>query len=252
MRTTLAMLAGLASSIAIADPAVQLDQRIQQAERDLAELQDLAGGGLRANSCGAAPLPTTPVGPSTTMEWQYAALYGDRVRVTAWRIPCNATESMPVLTLEPIVNANQAFICAPRITLLQAGGLQTNAFWLRNDPPTSSSFCGSVLQTVTVALTPSSTTPTSFDFDQGMTISYTGGGSAAVVQPLALSAFDPSQYSLTPPPGNNAVEVHVRGSGAHYRNCTVTQGSQGGGTLYTASCADESPLKRGGFGRFDY
>ncbi len=85
-----------------------------------------------------------------------------------------------------------------------------------------------------------------------MSIVYQGGGSNGVVQPLEVAAFDPSQYSLTPPPGPNSIEVHVRGSGTHYRNCTVTQGSQGGATQYTASCNDESPLTARKFERFDY
>ena len=249
-----AILLALATASAVqADPALVSDERVRQAQLDLVMLNDL-GAGIRSveNACGSAPLPLTPTGPTSTREWQYAALYSDRTRVTAWRIPCSSTTSMIALTLEPLENAHQAFICPTRITLFQTGGLQTEAFFLRNDPPTSSSFCGPVLAPVTIALIPRSTTPAAFDFDQGMSIVYQGGGSNGVVQPLDISAFNPSQYDLTPPPGPNSVEVHVRGAGAHYRNCTVTQGAQGGGTQYTASCDDESPLTARGFDRFDY
>lgn len=236
-----------------ADPYTVSKERVRQVEFDLVALHELdPGEGGLENACGSAPLPLTPTGPTAVGEWQYSPLYGDRTRVTAWRIPCSPSGSMIALTLEPIQNGNQAFICGPRILLMQTGGLQTDVFWLRNDPPTTSSFCGPVLAPVTVALMPRTTTPASFDFDQAMSIVYQGGGSNPVVQPLAITAFDPSQYGLTPTPGPHSVEVHVQGSGAHYRNCSVTQASQGGGTQYTASCNSETSLVRRQFEQLDY
>ncbi len=92
--------------------------------------------------------------------------------------------------------------------------------------------------------------PANFDLDQAMTIDF--DGSSAGHQQLAMFAYNPSAYGEVPPIGINGVEVHVRGSGTHYRNCTVTQASQGGATQYTASCNDESPLTARKFERFDY
>ena len=54
------------------------------------------------------------------------------------------------------------------------------------------------------------------------------------------------------PAGPDAVEVRVRGAGPHFRNCQVSVSAVGGGQQYTASCASETPLKAGGFERYDY
>ncbi len=156
---------------------------------------------------------------------------------------------MIIVTLTPLVG--NTFVCRSGMTLMQSGGLQTTNFEFRTDPPNSSSICDNILAPVSGAIMPSFNTPTAFDFDQAMTIVYEGSPTTGP-QPLPVGAFDPSQYSLTPPPGPNSVEVHVRGSGTHYRNCTVTQASQGGATQYTASCNDESPLTTRKFERFDY
>lgn len=200
------------------------------------------------NTCGSAPLPLTPQGPV----FHTSLTYGTRapVDVIAWRYPCSASDSMVVLTLTPTNAANPSFICAPDFQLLQSGGLQTTAFSVKNDPLPISSYCAEVVAPVTVAFVPTSQTPTSFDFDQGMTIDYSG--LSAGHQTIAIPSYNPAAYNLTPPPGPNAVKVHVRSSASSFRNCTVTSVPIGGGTEYTASCNDEAPLKASGFERYDY
>lgn len=202
-----------------------------------------------ANSCGSAPLPTTPVGPSTTGVFQYATYLP--VVVTAWRLPCSATDSMPVLTLVPQTGSGHApWLCKTGLTLLQAGGLQTTAFNFRTDPPTINSFCGDVVAPVTVAITPSSTTPAAFDLDLGFSIDW--DGSSAGHQAIAVGAFNPGAYNLTPPPGPHSVNIQVQGKNVLYQNCTVTTAAVGGGTQYTASCGLEAPLKSSQFEKYDY
>lgn len=253
MRVQMGLAAGFALACSLSASAgadSRAEERVRQAEIDLADLSDIAGGIPRANSCGSAPLSTTPSGPRNVTNWKRLSSGTDLAKVTAWRIPCSSTESMVVVTLEPIPGHSETFVCTSSITLLQAGGLQTNNFDFRNDPPNIGSFCGDVIQPVTVAVLPRSNTPASFDFDQAMTISYNGFNTGH--QPIAVPAFDPSQYSLTPPPGPNSVEVYVRGSGTHYRNCSVNQANQGGAIQYTASCNDESPLTFRAFERFDH
>lgn len=204
---------------------------------------------LAANSCNSAPLPLTPVGPSTNTSFQYGPYLP--VTVTAWRMPCSATDSMPVLTLVPQNGIGHApWLCKTGLTLLQAGGLQTTAFNFRTDPPTINSYCGDVIAPVTVAITPSSSTPASFDFDLGFSIDW--DGYTAGHQALAVGAYDPAAYSIVPPPGLESVNLYVQGHNLLFQNCAVTQSNGGGGVQYTASCALESPLKASQFQMYDY
>ncbi|HJU40313.1 MAG TPA: hypothetical protein VJ724_12120 [Tahibacter sp.] len=205
---------------------------------------------LSQNSCGSAPLPTTPVGPSTTSSFRYGSS-DTPVTVIAWRIPCSATDSMPVLTLVAPGGANPSFVCETNLTLLQAGGLQTTNFNFRPDPPTISSYCGDVVATVTVAITPASNTPAAFDLDAGFSVDHAGFG-AVGHQAVSVPAYNPAAYSLTPPPGPHSVNVYIQGKNILYRNCTMTTAPIGGGTQYTASCALEEPLKFGSFEKYDY
>lgn len=202
------------------------------------------------NSCGSAPLPTTPVGPSITGTLQYATSQAP-VTVTAWRIPCSATDSMPVLTLVAPTAGTPSFICKTNLTLLQAGGLQTTNFNFRTDPPTISSYCSEVATTVTVAITPTSGTPAAFDLDAGFSIDHSGHSSVGH-QAIAVPAYNPAAYSLTPPPGPHSVNLFIQGKNILFRNCTMTTAPIGGGTQYTASCALEEPLKFSGFQKYDY
>lgn len=202
-----------------------------------------------ANSCGSAPLPTTPVGPTSSVVWR-ASNSDSPVNATIWRIPCSATDSMVVVTLTPSPGATSPFICYTSITLLQAGGLQTTAFNLRTDPPTSSNICRSVVSTVTAALVPTVATPAAVDFDQGFSLDYDGTSSGHHV--VAVSAYNPAAYNLTPPPGPNSVNVFVGGKNVLFQNCTVASAPVGGSTQYTASCALEAPMKASGFERYDY
>lgn len=215
----------------------------------LSLLAGIAAGASRAviaaNSCGSAPLPTTPSGPTTTTTWDDGS--NGAATVTSWRIPCSATDSMVVLTLTPATGSG-AFICPPDMTLLQSGGLQTSSFYFRPDPPTSGSFCNYVIAPVSVALFPNSSTPAAFDFDQGFSIDYNG----STHQALPISAFDPAAYSLTPPPGPDSVNLFVQGANVQYQNCTVSSSVVGGGKQYTASCALEAPIKAAEFDKYDY
>lgn len=157
---------------------------------------------------------------------------------------------MIVLTLEPVDNASPSFICQPRFLLLQAGGLQTTAFDVKNDPQTISSYCTEVVAPVTVAFVTRSNTPAAFDFNQGMTIDY--DGLTAGHQQIAIGAYNPSLYDLTPPSGPDSIRVTVRATGTSFRNCAVSNTAVGGGKQYTATCASEAPLKAGGFEKYDY
>jgi hypothetical protein len=245
---TLAVVAAIYASTCNAQGERELLARVDALTQQLSSESAEAPAGTLPNTCGAAPLPLTPVGPTVQATWQYATTT-DTVTVIGWRLPCSAADSMVVLTLRPSAGTDPSFVCRVALTLLQAGGLQTNELNFNTDPSTSSSFCGDVIAPVTVAITPRSSTPASFDFDQGFTIdfdAYMGH------QTLAMFAFDPSQYNITPPPGPDSVEVYVRGSGAHYRNCQVTTRTVGAGDQYSATCASESPLKTGGFDRYDY
>lgn len=206
---------------------------------------------VAANSCGSAPLPTAPVGPSSTTTWKAGNSYLPAT-VTAWRMPCSATESMVVLTLSPPASGtgNTPYVCLIDMTLLQTGGLQATSFNFRNDPPTVNSFCGSVLAPITVALFPDFGTPAAFDFDQGFSIDFDGG--SAGHQALAVPAYDPAAYGLMPPAGPNSVNLFVQGANVLYQNCTVTSSPVGGALQYTASCALEAPLKAAQFQMYDY
>lgn len=227
-------------------------ERIQLAEAEALSLLSNAPPTLMANSCGSAPLPLAPIGPTVSGTWYTGSQNANSLSVIAWRLPCSATDSMVVITLTPTNGA--PFVCTSRFSLLQTGGLIASStnFWLNPDPGTINSYCGDLLAPITLAFDPRSSMPANFDMDQGMTIVFDGGIGSVGNQQLGMFAYDPSAYSLTPPPGPNSVEVHVRGSGAHYRNCTVSQGSQGGGIQYTASCDNESPLTARKFERLDY
>lgn len=202
-----------------------------------------------ANSCSSAPLPTTPVGPTSSVVWR-ASNSDSPVYATIWRIPCSATDSMVVVTLTPSPGATSPFICYTSITLFQAGWLQTTAFNLRTDPPTNSNICRSVVSTVTAALVPTSATPAAVDFDQGFSLDYDGTSSGHHV--VAVSAYNPAAYNLTPPSGPNSANVFVGGKNVLFQNCTVASAPVVGVTQYTASRALESPVKASGFERHDY
>lgn len=157
---------------------------------------------------------------------------------------------MVVVTLTPPINAADPYVCAVRLTLLQTGGLQTTSLNFRTDPQGGAGFCGDVLAPVTVALFPNSGTPAAFDFDAGFSIDY--DGNSAGHQAMAVSAFNPAAYSLTPPAGPHSVNVQVQGRNILFQNCTVTSAPAGGGSQYTASCALESSLKASKFEKYDY
>lgn len=246
IRVAASLLALILPGACIAGDATSIEDRVRVA--DQMQLIPQIPAGTLPNTCGVAPLPLTPAGPVVQTTLRYSTR--DPVNVTAWRIPCSASESMIVLTLTPTAGSNPSFICQPRFQILQAGGLQTTAFDVKNDPSTISAYCADVVAPVTVAFVPKSSTPTSFDFDQGMTIDY--DGLTAGHQTIAIPAFDPASYNITPTPGPHAIDVHVRGTASHYRNCTVSTATVGNGTQYTAHCASESPLKSGGFERTDY
>lgn len=206
-----------------------------------------APAGDPANSCGSAPLPLTPVGPvvNGTLRWGTDSV----VNVQAWRYPCSAADSMIVLTLAPTDISNPSFICSAAFTLLQSGGLQTDALSARTDPGTINSFCQDLIAQVTLGIVPTSQTPLSFDFDQATTIDF--DGSSAGHQTIAIAAYNPANYNLTPPPGPDAVRVFLPGgTGRSYQNCTVTIQPSGAGDLYRATCAGEAPLQANGFDRY--
>ena len=243
--TVFAAIAAIYACACSAQEARELRERLDALQQ---EQVVAAPVGSLPNTCGSAPLPLTPVGPRVQTIWQERSST-DPFTVTAWRLPCSATDSMIVLTLQPNGGSNPSFLCGVDLTLLQSGGLQTDELYFRTDPLTSSSFCGDVIAPVSVAITPRSTTPANFDFDQGFTIDF---NASLGHQTLAMFAYDPTQYALTPPAGPDAVEVRVRGAGPHFRNCQVSVSAVGGGQQYTASCASETPLKAGGFERYDY
>lgn len=200
------------------------------------------------NTCSAAPLPLTAMGPTAHKVF---TTYDGSFDATAWRLPCSASESMVVLTLKPLAGTTP-FICSLDFTLIQSGGLQTGNIYANPDPSTVDSFCGDLLVPITVGIYPKSNFPANFDLDQGMTIDFDGGSSGGGHQQLVMFAFDPSQYSLSPPNGPNTVKVLLRGAAIQYRNCNVTPSPIGGGTQYSATCGSETPLKSGGFDRYDY
>lgn len=201
-----------------------------------------------ANTCGTAPLPLTPAGPTATTSWRFGTT-NDPVTVVAWRLPCSASESMAVLTLLPTNGTRPSFVCSVDLLLLQPGGLQTDALNFYTDPANISTYCGDVIAPVSVSLLPRSNTPTSFDFDQAFTIDF--DGSTAGHQTLSMPAYNPALYNITPPAGPNSVEVRVHGSGTHFRNCQVSTQPAGGATQYSATCNAESPLRHSGFERYD-
>lgn len=203
--------------------------------------------GAVPNACGSAPLPLTPVGPVVSGTFQYGSANAPNI-VKAWRYPCSATASMIVLTVTPTDTSNPSFLCGAGMQLLQSGGLQTEAMYLRADPGTSNSFCSDVLSSVTLAIVPRSNTPAAFDFDQATTIDF--DGATAGHQTIAIAAFNPAAYTLTPPPGPDLVDVYVHGTPSGFRNCTVSTAPSGSGTRYTASCASEVPLQANGFDRY--
>jgi len=107
-----------------------------------------------------------------------------------------------------------------------------------------------LLSSVTLAIIPTSSTPAAFDFDQATTIDF--DGASAGHQTIAIAAFNPAAYTLTPPPGADFVDVYVHGTPSGFRNCTVSTAPSGSGTRYTASCASEAPLQANGFDRYPH
>jgi hypothetical protein len=220
-------LAALAATYAVACSAQterELLARIDEMRQQLAAKAAPAPTGTEPNTCGTAPLPLTPVGPTVSATWRFGT--SDTVSVTGWRVPCSAAESMPVVTLRPSAGSNPSFFCGAGMVLLQAGGLQTDAFSFYTDPFNSSSFCTDVVSPVTVAFVPRFNTPANFDFDQGFSIDF--DGASAGHQTLAMFPYDPSQYSIGPQPGSDSVEIHIDGAGAHYRSCLNRPGIRGG------------------------
>jgi hypothetical protein len=175
--------------------------------------------GAVPNACGFAPLPLTPVGPVVAGVFQFGTSNAPNT-IKAWRYPCSATASMIVLTVTPTDTADPSLLCGGSLQLLQSGGLQTDALYLRSDPATSNSFCTDVVGAVTLALIPTNSTLVAFDFDQATIIDF--DGASAGHQSIAIAAFNPGPYNLTPPPGSNLVDVYVRGTPSGFRNCTVT------------------------------
>jgi hypothetical protein len=243
---TLAALAATCAATCSAQTDRELLVRVDQMRQELAARSTPTG--TEPNTCGVAPLPLTPVGPTVTATWRFGT--SDTVAVTGWRIPCSAAESMPVLTLQPSTGDDPSFFCGAGMVLLQSGGLQTDAFSFYTDPFNSSSFCTDVVAPVTVAFVPRFNTPANFDFDQGFSIDF--DGASAGHQTLAMFPYDPSQYIIGPQPGSDSVEIHVHGPGIHYRSCHVSTTTVGAGHQYSATCDSESSIKVGGFERHDY
>lgn len=77
-------------------------------------------------------LPTEPIGPS----WSFVAVHdseygdGDKLRVTFWRWPCNATDSQLILTLTPL----QGQLTFISFSIKQRADVWKLLFMLINDP----------------------------------------------------------------------------------------------------------------------
>jgi hypothetical protein len=139
------------------------------------------------NVCGNGTLPTQTQGPVVTRVLQRGST--DRFEAKFWRIPCSQADSMLVMTVRPITSG--PFVCTVAFDLIQ-NGIQTDSFFLQQNPAVSGSFCADLLVEATLAFVPAFNFPPDFDLDGALTVNFDGASFGN--QQVLIPAYDPGAY----------------------------------------------------------
>lgn len=182
---------------AIALPAFAVShkqERYLDQQRVLQELATAGPGSLAkefTTGCATSPFSTTPSGPQWTATFNTSST--ESVRFTAWRKPCSGNDGQLFITITPVNGS--PFVCGTRVAVVQ-NNVQFSSFFFNTSSTGLESLCTDVLVPTTVYLRPSSSS-SAFDDDAAMTIFYESGSSQGTIQ-IAIPAFDPGAYGVTP------------------------------------------------------
>lgn len=141
-------------------------------------------------SCLTFPLPTEPTGPMWTT--RYTRSDGAATDMTFWRIACNPSESVVMVTLNP-VGDDGPFLCGTTtsFSVLQ-NGVQATGVGIVHDDQGYQAICGNLYAPVTGWL--NVTMAPGFDPNGAFTVQSSG-----FERRFQMPAYDPTQYDLTPP-----------------------------------------------------
>ena len=185
-------------SIMVALPASALDEtsdRLVNDQRVFAESN--AGKRMQrakefTTGCATSPFPTTPSGPQWTTTFNTSS--AEAARLTVWRKPCSGNDAQLFLTFAPI--AGSPFICSTRVDVVQ-NGVQLSSPFLNLSSTGVDSLCTDLLVPATAYIRPSSNSAP-FNDDAAMTIFYESGSSSSGTVQIAVPAYDPAAYQVTP------------------------------------------------------
>lgn len=150
------------------------------------------GVGLQAKevtpSCVATPLPTTPSGPTWSLELDTAT--DTRLRVTAWRQPCGGTDAQLMVTFEPLEGT--PLVCGTEMEVL-IGDVRSTSVFLLADPEAGlvSNFCDDLTAPATFVMRVAAFGAV-FDDDSTFAIGYLSDLGPGVF--VAIPEYDPSAY----------------------------------------------------------
>jgi len=164
--------------------------------------------------CNPMPIPTRPIGPTTTVEW---AWFDSRYELTAWRYPCSEEFSFVILTVVPLDNEDP-FLCSGQAILAQGEANLDDSPVLTQEPFFNQpSWCQSIVLPTSFALIPRDD-ESPIDFQDRFIVHWDTG---LEDEQFEMFAYDPSQYKVF---GDTEFRINEGLNDAWYNPATGGQG----------------------------
>jgi len=197
-----------------ADALDQAHEQLKSAQQQLNLVKSLATPKEITRDCVAAPIPTTPVGPSWTFQVQTGP--NAQLRGTGWRQPCGGNDGQFILTLQPMQGT--PFVCGSEIEI-NIGALRTDDILLDVNPNdnVATSFCGNLGSTTSFVL---NEFDDNFAFDDDVTFNLVYESDFAADAITNIPAFDPALYGG----GTGNAVITGKYSGSYYANSRNGEG----------------------------
>jgi hypothetical protein len=164
--------------------------------------------------CNPMPIPTRPVGPTITVNWDW---FDDMYELTAWRYPCSEEFSFVILTVVPLDNQDP-FLCSSQAILAQGDSNLDDSITLTQDPYFNQpNWCGAMVLPTSFALIPRND-QSPIDFQDKFVVHWDTGRED---QQFEMFAYDPSQYTVF---GDTEFRINEGLNDAWFNSATDGQG----------------------------
>jgi len=158
------------------------------------------------SGCVGFPLPTQPTGP--TWSTRYVSDQGGEVELTAWRVPCSGANDAQLVVKATPLSGTPFSPC--QATMVQ-NGVQYTSLLRTSDPgAVITHLCNTLYVPTSFYLISTGLTP-AFDDDQASTLYFRVSGTLEGVR-LDVPAFNPADYTATPPPSSLTVKRQMAGA----------------------------------------